>query len=160
MPKVEMNVDQILTSVVAVAIEPGDKLLVMGNMLVGIIERREDAPAPEPDSLIRTETKKAAAMAANIHPSPKARAPRPDGRPFGSGRHAYTDVLQLSDTKAVLDLIVTHGPMTANQIGTTLKKRGSGVILKRLQQTHSIARVDTGDNRYPAYKAVLNGGAD
>ena len=52
MPKIELEVDQVLTTAVALDIEPGDKLIVVNGVIVGMIERRrgpllEHRPAPE-----------------------------------------------------------------------------------------------------------------
>jgi hypothetical protein len=44
MPKIEIDVDHILTSAVALEIEPGDHLLVMNGVVIGMVEKRARKP--------------------------------------------------------------------------------------------------------------------
>ena len=46
MVKIEIDVDQILTSAVSLEIEPGDRLLVMNGVIIGAVERRLVKPVP------------------------------------------------------------------------------------------------------------------
>lgn len=39
MPKIEIEVDQVLTAAVALEIEPGDRVFVMNGLVVGLVER-------------------------------------------------------------------------------------------------------------------------
>jgi hypothetical protein len=62
MAKVEVDVDQVITSAVSIDLDPGDKVLVMNGVIVGIMEKKrkldreppELRPAPKPDRIVVT----------------------------------------------------------------------------------------------------------
>jgi hypothetical protein len=62
MAKVEVDVDQVIVSAVSIDLDPGDKVLVMNGVIVGIMEKKrkldreppELRPAPKPDRIVVT----------------------------------------------------------------------------------------------------------
>jgi hypothetical protein len=46
--KIEIEVDQVLTAAVALELDPGDKVLVMNGVIIGMVEKHNVKGAPPP----------------------------------------------------------------------------------------------------------------
>lgn len=123
MPKIEIDVDQVLTAAVALEIEPGDRVFVMNGLVVGLVEkpklRPEVAVMPEPPT-----------------PMPVARKPRTS---------------RAVDPMAVTS-VLRDGAMNARAIGNRLEldKRGREHLktcLRKLRDQHVVVAVDA--TRFP-----------
>lgn len=139
MPRIEIDVDQILTSAVSLEIDPGDKVLVMSGVIIGVVGKQAIRQAP-------VETAPALAPAEREEPASRGRVTLPENL-----------VLQ----KKTLELIRAKGPLTGRQLSSSLGgKHQTGMgrmagVLKRLTAEGQIRRVN-GD-RYPAYVYAGNG---
>jgi hypothetical protein len=126
MPKIEVEVDQILTSAVAIdGIEPGDRLMVMNGVIIGLVERRAvRPPAPSPSPVIAT----------------------PPDEP---------DKDRSIDARIVA-LLRTQGALTAREIGRQLANNGGSYAKVRdtMVRLRNKGRIrPTSDRRFPEYTA-------
>lgn len=126
MPKIEVEVDQILTSAVAIdGIEPGDRLMVMNGVIIGLVERRAVRPPPSPS------------------PSPSPVIATPPDKP------------DRSIDARIVALLRTQGALTAREIGRQLATNGSYANVRdtmvRLRNKGLIR--PTSDRRFPEYTA-------
>lgn len=134
MPKIEIDVDQVLTCAVHLEADPGDRLVVMGGVVVGVIgkqsvgavvlaERRPALAPPEPPPLLSSR-----AMPATADMARKA-----------------------------LEVIRTEGPISGHGIGARLgdTKGRLSQALKTLRARGAIRA--TSEGRYPQYVYAGNG---
>jgi hypothetical protein len=139
MPKIEIDVDQILTSAVHMEVEPGDRLVVMGGVVVGVIgkasvravvaDQRPPAALPPPDA-------------------PPPDAPPPDAPPSDS--RVAPSILALK--RKALEIIRVQGPINGHRISTVLGAEGKdGRLSQALKslRTDGVIRATT-EKRYPS----------
>lgn len=127
MPKIEIDVDQVLTCAVFLEeLRPGDRLLVMNGVVIGMIEPHGRAAAAP---LVAAVT--------------VASAPAPVATP--------APVALREQVKA---LIAHHGPISGRQISKRVANGAQGArvaqALKRLRDAGEIAAVT--QERFPAYR--------
>ena len=127
MPRIEIEVDQILTSAVGIDIDAGDKVLVMNGVIIGVVGKQAIKPAPV---------------------ATKPALPPPEPEP---------EILPLRDTvilqRKILESIRLNGPLTGRQVAATIDgNMGGGKVgnaLKSLRDRGVIRA--TSASRFPAY---------
>ena len=146
MPKIEIDVDQILQCVVSLEIEPGDRLLVMGGVVIGCVERTARHVAPKPPN--GTPTTPA------LPPKPKA---VPQQMKDGVNEAIKRDITR----RKILDLIGhSEFPLTAHDIRRRFHKEEIGPVnwlasqMAYLRNAKHILPTDP-KARYPAYTVNL-----
>lgn len=132
MPKIEIDVDQILTCAVAIEAEVGDRVLVMNGVIIGMVERRKPLVVPPP-------------------PPPRTQIDPAD--------MTTPETRRLLDEQ-ILAVLRREGPATTRRIGDSLglPLGQRGLVKKRiaeLRQTHTIV-ADNASLR-PAYRLNSNG---
>lgn len=139
MPKIEIDVDHILTSAVALEIEPGDHLLVMNGVVIGMVEKRARKPTLTIEAKPDDE-------------APQKRAPRmppPENL-------TTTDIM---DTLRRFEI-----PMTTKQIIDTLAaqrketfpeshRRHIANLIRHLHDQRKIGKTEE-DLRFPKYRLL------
>jgi hypothetical protein len=137
MVKVEIDVDQVLTSAVALEVEPGDRLLVMNGVVIGMIEKR----GPRHD--------------AEVQPAPPP--PKPNGT-YQTTERGRLSAFDTGATNRIIELL-RQRPMTAQALATQLRIESGNPALNvrdlmvSLRHRQMIEAIDT-DKRRPRYRAV------
>jgi hypothetical protein len=138
MPKIEIDVDHILTSAVALEIEPGDHLLVMNGVVIGMVEKRG----------------RRLAATTNGTTPPEPEAPKRRNRPTFFPPATIMDVLRKHD----------GAPMSSSQIIDAMSKdrtepfperdrKQIAKIARQLRAERKIGVVDEAE-RFPRYRLL------
>lgn len=134
MPRIEIDVDQILTSAVSLEIDPGDKVLVMNGVIIGVVGK----------SAIRQPPSKTKPAFAPPEPDPEI--------------HLRSTPENAVLQRKTLEVIRLKGPLTGRQIaanlGDDIKGGKVGSALKVLRERGAIRA--TNDERFPPYVFVGN----
>lgn len=169
MPKVEIDVDQILTCAVALRVEPGDKLAVWNGAIVGIAQKAaaliahevvapDDVPvgnepivgdwgtsvmAPTPPA---TTPAKAAAPVKVKAASEKAEVVKTDDRP----RPTEADLLKLFHAQGMLTARTISKTLVG---GTRWDKSIANALLQRAKRQEKVRVVPADEgNMFPRYE--------
>lgn len=137
MPKIEIDVDQILTCAMPIEAEAGDKLFVMNGMVIGLVERSAVKP-----KLVHSRPHTPAARADSHAPK------RQPSQNEGQGVY-FTEAIAIEELRR-------HGPATVREIGDRLnltreQRARLGYVLRKAvdagEATHDGAS-------YPRYRVV------
>jgi hypothetical protein len=137
MVKVEVDVDQVLTVAVHLELEPGDKVLVMNGLVIGMVEARKTGTIVVP-----------------VVPPPPAAPPPPEPPSQEWRRRAVSrnDV----QVEAQIRNLLRDKELTAAQIAIRLKAQHGGerLIIRDLMVTMRNRKVIEAVNqgRFPAYR--------
>jgi hypothetical protein len=139
MPRIEIDVDQILTSAVSIEVDPGDQVLVMNGVIIGVVGKQAVKRAP-------------------VVTRPALAPPEPvtEHVPFNPNRSTPENAILQRRT---LEVIRLKGPLTGRQVAANLgdEAKGArvGTALKVLRERGAIRA--TNDERFPPYVFVGNG---
>jgi hypothetical protein len=137
MVKVEVDVDQVLTVAVHLELEPGDKVLVMNGLVIGMVEARKTGTIVVP-----------------VVPPPPAAPPPPEPPSQEWRRRAVSrnDV----QVEAQIRNLLRDKELTAAQIAIRLKAQHGGerLIIRDLMVTMRNRKVIEAVNqgRFPTYR--------